>query len=849
MASEKVVISFRADGTRVVQRDIKKIGTSAAASATSAGFLRKALLFVGVGAAVRNLVKTLAQFEQTLSTVKGVTGATDKQFAQLRDTAKGLGATTRFTATQAGEGLLFLARAGFDVQQSIEAIPGVLNLAQAGALGLGEAADIASNVLQGFRLSVDQTGRVVDVLAKAANSSNTDVLQLGEAMKFIAPVAASAGVSIEDTAAAVGALSNAGIQASLAGTGLRQAILRLAAPNGKAKKTLRELGLTAADVDVQTVGLIGAFERLGEAGLDLTDAKDIFGVRTASAALTLANAATEADGSLNRLKDGLDGAAGTAQRVADIMDDNLNGALLKVGAAFESVKLAIGEAGATTIFTDLALKLADALRFVAKNLDIVSEGIVAGLTPALIGMALAFNLNPIGLFITALSVAIGVLVTFREDIKLTEDGVSSLGDLFAVFKDNITEAFNAISDTLSTVFSPMLESADKSIGDTEKSFFGFVRKMAKIADLLTFPFQVAVITISTIFQFGFRAIGDLVVRAFNSILRALDGLLIGLQRRLNIFIDKLNKLSAQAGSIIGKDNGFGIGSVDIPQFGEIESSFENAGEDFARALEGGFRRLLEEGGFESIVSGLENQVKLKGQEREVGESNRNILAKGPDFSGNPLKVSSSLDDARAAGVTFGSDTGAPGDPVVTEELKKQKTLLDGFTGALDSINVSAEALGATIAEALVGSIDEASGALAEFALTGFQNFDQLRTAISDILADLAQQILQATIKALILKAITGGETGGGIIGALGGRAAGGPVAAGEAVIVGEKRPEIFQPTRSGNVIPKVPEQQNQMPPIQIINVTDPKEVGRSLEDPANERLIVNIIRKNKDQIR
>ena len=231
------------------------------------GILAAALGGAAVIAGVRRTVQTLATFEQQMSTVRGITQATGVEFQSLREEAAQLGATTRFSATQAAEGMIFLSRAGFDTGEVLESVDDTLRLAQAGALDLGRAADIASNVLQGFRLQTSDAGRVVDVLALAANSANTNVEQLGDALKFVAPVAAGLGVSIEETSAAISVLSNNGLQATLAGTGLRRVLSELESPSKMTERILSSLGVTANEVTISQVGLTNAVRRLAEASI------------------------------------------------------------------------------------------------------------------------------------------------------------------------------------------------------------------------------------------------------------------------------------------------------------------------------------------------------------------------------------------------------------------------------------------------------------------------------------------------------------------------------------------------------------------------------------------------------
>ena len=338
-----------------------------AASGAAFGVATGGVLALGV--ALTSGVRRLAQFEQAMSTVRAVTGASAEEFQALREESQRLGATTRFTATQAGEGMLFLARAGLEASEVLTATADTLLLAQAGALDMARAADIATNILKGFRLEATDLARVVDVLALAANSSNQSVEQLGAAMSFIAPVSQSLGISVEETAAALGVLANAGIQGERGGTGLRRVLLALLDPTAKAREAISDLGLSLADLNVRELGVGEVFRRFQEAGAGIEEFAQIFSTRGAGIANVLAQSSEE----LNTFTGELDNAGGSAQEIATIMDDNLYGALLRVASAFESLLLAIGDAGVTTFLTETFNGLAEALRFVSGGLDNLIE--------------------------------------------------------------------------------------------------------------------------------------------------------------------------------------------------------------------------------------------------------------------------------------------------------------------------------------------------------------------------------------------------------------------------------------------------------------------------------------------
>jgi len=339
-------------------------------------------LFSGaaLGVGIQRGISLLADFSQQMSTVQAVSRATETEFRQLQATAERLGRTTRFSASQAAEGMTFLARAGFSASEVLGTIEGTLQLAQAGALGLGQAADIASNVLQGFQLNVAETGRVVDVLALGANSANTSVSQLGNALSFAAPVASGLGVSLEETTSAIGALSNAGVQGSRAGTGLNRVLAELENPAAGLKGVLEELGLAADEVSISNVGLAGALKVLADANIDTGQALAAFGQRGGPAAnilIDLFRNTELADSAFVQFTGSLENADGTAQRIADTMDDNLNGAILSARSALEGFIIAVGNAGATEALVMGAQGLATTLRFAADNADILVVGLGA----------------------------------------------------------------------------------------------------------------------------------------------------------------------------------------------------------------------------------------------------------------------------------------------------------------------------------------------------------------------------------------------------------------------------------------------------------------------------------------
>lgn len=315
----------------------------------TASKMRSSYLVLGAAVAAGFSTKVIADFGQAMASVRAVTGATEFQFQALREEAKRLGATTRFSATEAAEGMLFLGRAGFTTDEIMKSIGPTLNLAQVGMIDLGDAADISSNILQGFRLEADQMQRVVDVMAKTVNSSNTDIRQLGDGMKLVAPVAAGLGVSLEETSAAVGALSNAGLQATLAGTGLRRVLAELESPTAASRKILKQYGVALEDVKPTTVGLTNALQRLKDAGIDTGDALKLFGQRGGPAFEVLASSIDD----IRDMNAEFDNAGGTAKEMARIMDDTLAGAMKKALSRLQDLIITLGDAGAEEALINL----------------------------------------------------------------------------------------------------------------------------------------------------------------------------------------------------------------------------------------------------------------------------------------------------------------------------------------------------------------------------------------------------------------------------------------------------------------------------------------------------------------
>ena len=291
---------------------------------------------VAAGTAAINAGKS---FEAGMSEVQAISGASRKDLEALTNKAKEMGATTKFSATQASEGLKYMAMAGWNSQQMIDGLPGVMNLAAASGEDLGTVSDIVTDALTAMGLKAGDSAHFADVLATAASSSNTNVAMMGETFKYAAPLAGTRGYNIEDLSQAIGLMANAGIKGSQSGTSLRSILTRLASPPSDAAKAMEKYGISIKNSDGSMKSLMEVMENMRDSLQGLPEdekaaaASALGGQEAMSGLLAIINA-SESD--FDNLSKAIDNASGAAQDQADIMNDNLQGALYELGSAAES---------------------------------------------------------------------------------------------------------------------------------------------------------------------------------------------------------------------------------------------------------------------------------------------------------------------------------------------------------------------------------------------------------------------------------------------------------------------------------------------------------------------------------
>ena len=295
---------------------------------------------VAFAAVAGKAIQMAGGYDLAMRSVQAKTGATGELMDRLSEQSREMGRTTVHSATEAARGQAFLAQAGFDANEVLEALPATLALATAGELDLASAADIASNVLKGFRLETDQTGRVTDVLAKIAAKTNTSVTEMGDALAKAAPSAAAAGWSLEETAAAIGRLSDAGIKSQEAGTVLKTMLARLAAPTGKLAGLMTEVGVNVTDATGKMLPLNDIIAQLAPHADNTGLMFELLGTRGANAGLVLG---ALGDQDLRALTAELENSEGAAQQMADIMSGGLWGSIKAIQSIIESAYISFGK--------------------------------------------------------------------------------------------------------------------------------------------------------------------------------------------------------------------------------------------------------------------------------------------------------------------------------------------------------------------------------------------------------------------------------------------------------------------------------------------------------------------------
>ncbi|HFP0627495.1 TPA: phage tail tape measure protein, partial [Escherichia coli] len=376
------------------------------------------------------------------------------QFKALREQALKLGSETQFTASDAASGQSFLAMAGFTPQAIQAALPGVLNMALAGGVELGETADIGSNILTQFNLTADQMDRVGDTLTAAFTRTNTDLRALGETMKYTGPVAAKLGISLEEAAAMAGMLANNGLRGSDAGTAMRASLSRLASPPKAAADALKELGVSVADargkmrpMEDVLLDLYKATQKYGQVD-QVSFFKDIAGEEAFVGLQTLVAAA--GSGELQKLTRELQGARGEADRVAKVMADNLDGDLKNLDSAWEGLRIRISDLvdGPLRSVTQWFTRVLEKITSLAQAHPVLTRQLLIA------GGALLAMTATIGSLSLVIGVLYGKLATLRLGFDILTRSMNVVRVLPALW-GMVTGSVSLLGGAIGALFSPV----------------------------------------------------------------------------------------------------------------------------------------------------------------------------------------------------------------------------------------------------------------------------------------------------------------------------------------------------------------------------------------------------------
>lgn len=488
MADGKVVIETDLDSSGI-EKGLSKLG-----SITAKGLKAAATAITGTSTALAGIataaIKVGSDFEAQMSRVQAISGATGEEFEQLREQAIQLGADTAFSSSQAAEGMENLAAAGFTTNEIMEAMPGLLDLAAASGEDLASSSDIAASTLRGFGLAASEAGHVADVLAENANRTNSSVAETGEAMKYIAPLARAAGISMEETAAAIGIMANAGIQGSQAGTTLRGALSRLSKPTTDMQEAMDELGISFYDSEGKMLSLAEQVDMLSSAMEGMTDEQKnnylvtLYGQEALSGMLALIN---EGPDSLSDLTAAYEVCDGSAKTAAATMQDNLKGAVEQLGGSAESLAIVFYDSvadslkNAAVVATESVNNITDAFNNGGLDAAIESAGNefaslttkVAEHAPEMVDAAVSF----IQSFASGIISNRGQLISAAGEVAQSFAG--GLAELLpAEVQKPVESAIDAISESLS---SGGLADAGKTVVNTLDNVIDVVGKLADVA--------------------------------------------------------------------------------------------------------------------------------------------------------------------------------------------------------------------------------------------------------------------------------------------------------------------------------------------------------------------------------
>lgn len=436
-------------------------------------------------------IQTGMQFDASMSNVYGLMSSLNLSQAQmdaLRDTAREMGATTKFSASEAADAMGYMALAGWNDAQVIAGIPGVLNLAAAANMDLAKASDIVTDTMTPFGMAAERAGEAADVFAYAQANSNTTVEALGEAMKYAAPTADAFGMTLQDTAAAMGVLANAGIKGSQGGTTLNAMLrdMKNNAKNGAIAIGKTKVALTNADGSYRSYAAI--IRDIDKATSSMTASQRdaalgaIFGDESLKGILATLKQGPDA---LDAMTEGMYACGGAAEDMAATMGDNLKGDLAILESGAQDMAIALSDwlmpaaRGVVQGITDMIGKF-NALDDGTKNTIFRIGAMAAAAGPLLLNggkvLTLLSGVNPLVVGLGAAAVLAythsdalqGMVAKLGDGVTAFGAALSSGAGFTAAFSAGLTAAFGE-------------EAAGKVLGAIE----GIKTAISTVGDVLT----------------------------------------------------------------------------------------------------------------------------------------------------------------------------------------------------------------------------------------------------------------------------------------------------------------------------------------------------------------------------
>ncbi len=482
----------------------------------------------GVGTAA---IKTTAEFDSQMSTVKSISGATGDQFDALRSKAIEMGSTTAFSASEAGQAMEYMAMAGWTTQDMLDGISGVMSAAAASGEDLAATSDILTDGLTAFGMTAKDSSHFADVLVKAGNSANTSVSMMGETFKYAGAVCGTLGISIEDAAIATGLMGNAGIKASQAGTALRSGLTNLVKPSKDAATAMQQYGVEVATTENGSVDFMATMKNLRETlgGLESTEQAAaiaaIFGKDAMSGWAAIVNAS---EGDFDSLTDAIYNCEGAAQEAADIKLDNLYGQITILKSTLEGIAIQIGDILMPTVrkivdvVQEWATKFSE-LDDASKKQIVTIAGIVAAIGPMLLGFSgVLKTVLKAKEYMTGLSSVIkavhGAFGLLTSPIGLVVAAIAALTAAFVYLwqtNEGFRDAITAIWEQIKATVGGLIDGIRERMGGLQEAF-------ANIATFCGIIWQGLCDLLAPLFTGAFQEIADILSAASGVILGLLD---------------------------------------------------------------------------------------------------------------------------------------------------------------------------------------------------------------------------------------------------------------------------------------------------------------------------------------